>query len=176
MKSSLACDRLPLFAKCLLLGASALACALQANAGLVVTPGSIANDYSGPIDLMITGLDSNGQAVLIEEYFDADHGGTINAGDIFIRQFRVTDGGVASIAGQRNLNIPGDEDGAADKQIHTRLLLTRSTSPEKIDGSHIFRVSPGSGSGFTPFTATLSVTQKDYSGSGISGSAGQAGR
>ncbi len=158
----------------LLSSASLLACASRANATLVITPSTIANDYVGPIDLTITGLDSAGQTVVIEEYIDADNSGTINAGDILIRKIQVTDGQVTSIAGQRNVNVPGDEDGATNSQIDARMLVSQEAIVDRIDGSYVFRVSPA-GAGFTPFTASLTVTQKDYSGSGISGSTGQAG-
>ena len=157
-----------------LLTVAGLLCANSATASLTVTPGTIANDYTGPLDLNITGLDSAGQTVVIEEYIDADNSGTINAGDILIRKIQVTDGQTTSIAGQRNLNIPGDEDGVANGLIHTRLLISGRDPLDKVDGHYIIRVSP-SGPGFTPFTASLTVTQKDYSGSGISGSTGQAG-
>lgn len=137
-------------------------------AGVVVSPTSIDNRYAGAVDLTITGLDSAGQTVIVEEYFDADLSGTVSAPDVLLRKFQVTDGQVTSIAGQRNLNVPGDEDGAANGSILSRLLLGEGEIPARINGPHIFRVSPA-GSGFTPFTATLTVTQQTFGGSGVSG-------
>ncbi len=139
-----------------------------ASAGLTISPSTIANDYVGSLDLTVTGLDNAGQTVVIEEYYDADGSGTITGPDVLLRKFSVTDGLVTSIGGQRNLNVAGDEDGAANSQILTRLLYSSNEIAGKIDGCHLFRVSP-SGAGFTPFTASLIVTQKDYAGSGVSG-------
>ena len=142
---------------------------VRAPDSLVLSPSTIANDYAGALDLTITGLDSAGQTVVVEEYLDADGSSTINAGDVLLRKLNVTDGQVTSIAGVRNLNIPGDEDLVANSQIHTRLLYSASDITGRVDGLHIFRVSP-SGAGFAPFTTNFSVTQRDYAGSGISGS------
>ncbi len=146
----------------LLLGGNSLA------AGLVISPSTIANDYVGAVDFTITGLDSAGQTVVIEEYFDADGSNTVNAPDILLRRYVVTDGQVTSIGGQRNLNLPGDEDLTANSQIHTRINFSSNEIIGRIDGRHLFRVSP-SGSGFAPVTTAFVVTQRDYSGSGISG-------
>jgi hypothetical protein len=141
---------------------------MRANASLAISPSTIDNAYAGPLDLTITGLDSNGQSVIIEEYYDSDASGTINAGDILLHKFVVTDGQAVSIAGHRDLNIPGDEDGLANSTIHTRFLYSAEEIVGRIDGPHIFRVSP-SGAGFPPFTTNFAVTQHDYAGSGISG-------
>lgn len=158
----------PLTAVFLFFGAVFLFCGNRANASLALSPGTIANDYTGTLDFAITGLDSAGQTVIIEEFLDGDGTGTITGGDILLSKFSVTDGQVVSLGGQRNLNIPGDEDGTADSQIHTRLLYGRNGGLSRIDGLHIFRVSP-SAAGFAPFTTNFIVTQKDYAGSGISG-------
>ena len=148
---------------------ASLASAGAASAGVVLSQSSIENNYVGPIDLTITGLGSVGQSVVIEEFFDANANGTIDSADLLVRKFNVTDGVVTSIAGQRNLNIPGDEDGVADQQIKTRLLYSPGEIVGRIPGQYIFRVAAASGPVFTPFTAILVVTQHNYGGSGISG-------
>src|SRR5207237_1656523 len=68
----------------LLSGAALLLCGSPANASLTISPSTIDNAYVGPINLTITGLDSNGQSGVIEEYFDSDGSGTINAGDLLL--------------------------------------------------------------------------------------------
>ena len=141
---------------------------LHAAAGLGLSQSSITNTYTGTLNLTITGLDSVGQTVVIEEYLDADGSGTINAGDILLRKYNVTDGQITTIGGVRNLNIPSEDDGAADGKITTHFTYGSSELLGRIDGLHIFRVSP-SGAGFTPVTKNLTVTQQDYAGSGISG-------
>ena len=147
---------------------SFLVCGNALAAGLTISPATIANDYVGAIDFTITGLDSPGQSVVIEEFYDADNNGIVSGADILLRKFVVTDGQITSIAGQRNLNIAGDEDGVVNSQILTRLNYGPGEISGRIDGRHLFRVSP-SGAGFAPVTTPLVVTQKDYSGSGISG-------
>lgn len=138
-----------------------------------VSPTTVDNSYAGPCDLTITGLDSAGQTVMVQEYLDNDNSGTVTSGDLLIRQFNVTDGAVTTIGGQRNLNVPGDEDGAANGQVLTRPVFHGARAGgRQIDGVHIFQVSPVGG-GFTPFTANLTVTQKDYGGSGVSGTVTQ---
>ncbi len=147
-------------------------------AGLSLSQGSITNSYTGILTLTITGLDSAGESVVIEEYLDVDGSGTVTAGDLLLRKYTVTDGQITSIGGQRNLNIPSDDDLTADGKISTHFTYGLNDIVHLMDGVHIFRVSP-SGAGFTPVTQSLTVTQQAYAGSGISGqvmgaSAGQA--
>lgn len=144
----------------------------QLFGALTVSPTTIDNSYVGTCDLTITGLNSAGQTVMVQEYLDNDNSGTVTSGDLLIRQFNVTDGAVSAIGGQRNRNVPGDEDGAANSQALTRVVFKGASDTGLIDGVHIFQVSPVGG-GFTPFSSNLTVTQKDYGGSGISGTATQ---
>jgi hypothetical protein len=144
----------------------------QLFGALTVSPTTIDNSYVGTCDLTITGLDSAGQSVIVQEYIDTDNSGTVTGSDLLVRQFKVTDGAVTTIGGQRNRNVPGDEDGAANSQALTRVVFKGASDTGLIDGVHIFQVSPVGG-GFTPFTSTLTITQKDYGGSGISGTASQ---
>ncbi|HWB04155.1 MAG TPA: carboxypeptidase-like regulatory domain-containing protein [Verrucomicrobiales bacterium] len=126
------------------------------------------NASSGAIELTVTNLNNPGQTVIVEKYFDANANGAINTGDLLVQRFKVTDGQVASIGGQRNLNVPGDEDRTANSSILTRLYLGPDEIVGRIDGLYIFRVSPD-GAGFSPFTANFTVTQADHGGSGVSG-------
>lgn len=139
-----------------------------AAASLSVSPVTVSNAFNGVVSLTITGLNSPGQTVIVERYFDGNNSNTINSGDLLTQQFKVTDGQVTSVAGRRNLNIPGDEDGAANTSVLTKLYFTPSEITGRIDGRYIFRVSP-EGPGFAPFTAPLTITQQDHGGSGISG-------
>ena len=120
------------------------------------------------MDLAITGLNAAGQTVVIEKYFDSDDSGAITASDLLVQRIKVSDGQVNTIGGQRNLNVPGDEDGSANSAILTRLRTTTAFTADRLAGRFIFRVAPD-GAGFTPFTASLTVTQADHGGSGISG-------
>jgi len=140
----------------------------SAPAALTVAPASVSNSFNGVITLSITGLNNAGQTVIVEKHFDGNNSNSINAGDLLLQRFKVTDGQVTNLAGRRNLNVPGDEDGAANSAIQTKLYFSPQEIPGRIDGRYIFRVSPD-GAGFTPFTGTLMMTQQDYGGSGITG-------
>ncbi len=144
------------------------AMAAPALAALTVTPDSIDNAYNGAISLAITGLNNSGQRVVVEKFFDLDGSATVTAADLLMLQFEVTDGQTTSVAGHRNINVPGDNDSLANGSIQTAIHFTPGEIPGRLDGRFIFRVSPA-GAGFTPFTDALQVTQKDYGGSGISG-------
>lgn len=139
-----------------------------AHAGVMVSPASISNEYKGPVTLTITGLDSAGQTVVVERYYDGDDSNSITAGDLLLQRFKVTDGQVTMLAGRRNLNVPGDEDSAANAAIVTKVIHSKDEITGRLDGRHIFRVSPD-GAGFSPMTANLAVTQQDHGGSAISG-------
>lgn len=164
-----ACHRL-LFAFLPFAGAVMLPLTCNAiAASLSLSQSSIANNYAGALTLTINGLDSAGESVVIKEYLDVNGSGTIDAGDLLIRQYTVRDGQVARIGGQQNLNVPGDDDGASNSTITTHFNYSGSGDiVHLIPGTHIFQVSP-SGSGFAPVTQVLTVTQQDYAGSGISG-------
>lgn len=144
------------------------------SAGLVLTPSTFTNRYEGALDLAMTGLDAPGQSVVVEEFFDADLSGTVSAPDVLLRRFVVTDGQVTSLGGQRNLNVAGDEDGAANGSLTTRLNFTVGEFVSHLPGQHVFRVSPV-GSGFVPFSAVLTVTQQTFGGSGVSGTITNSG-
>lgn len=137
-------------------------------AGLVVSPNAIDTGYVGPCDLSIDGLTSPGQSVLVEEYLDTDGSTTITASDVLVRQFVLTDGQVISIGGQRNVNVPGDEDVTVNSQIQMRVVFRGQADLTQVNGLHLFRVSPVGG-GFSPFTATLTVTQKDQGAAAFPG-------
>jgi len=140
---------------------------IRACAALTVTPSTISNSFNGEVTLTINGLSGPGQTVVVEKFYDWDNDTTVSAGDQLMQRFKVTDGLVTSVAGRRNINVPGD-DIATASVIQTKLYLTPDEIPARLDGRFIFRVSPD-GPGFAPFTAALTVTQQDHGGSGISG-------
>jgi|GEM_PF-2232355 len=142
---------------------------------LTVTPNTVTNDYVGMITLDITGVGSSGETVIIEKFYDGNGNGIIDAGERLVGSYQVTDGQVTSIGGKRNLNIPGDEDGAADGQIRVELPYSSHEIVGRQDGQFIYRVSPALAGGFNPVRAILTMTQKDYGGSGIAGTVMAAG-
>jgi Carboxypeptidase regulatory-like domain len=142
-----------------LLVVSAWLPAVTHAATLSITPASVAANYTGTIALDITGL-ASGQTVLVETFLDINGNGTIDAGDMLVQSFQVTDGQALSIGGVRNSNVPGDEDGLADGKIHT-LLNFPALAAAKSVANFIYKVSPTT-SGFTPVTAAFTITQPAY--------------
>ena len=71
--------------------------------------------------------------------------------------FTVTDGAVTSIGGQRNFNVPGDDDGSADGSIDTLLTYPGVDGTKaRIAGSFVYRAT----SGTVVTTQTFTVLQK----------------
>ena len=140
--------------------AISLLSALAAKAiTLALNPASITNDYVGTVALNIGGL-TPGMTVTVESYADMNSNGIIDAGDLLWKRFQVTDGQVPLVAGVRNLNVPGDEDGLADGQIRTGLNFP-ATGGSFALGQGLFRVFDPAGS-LTSVTQAFSITQKLY--------------
>lgn len=132
----------------------------QAVVGLNVTPASITNDFVGKVTLTITGLSAS-QTVRVERFTDLNGNGAVDvATDGLFRSFMVTDGELPVFGGVRNLNVPGDDDGATNGQIRVDL---DSPGIDNVfgtaSGSFIYRVSD-SLNGSTLATQTFTVAQK----------------
>jgi hypothetical protein len=141
---------------------------LRAAVGFSLSQSTEPNDFTGTVSLTVTGL-SLGQEVLVEKFADVNANGTIDASDPLVRSFVIVDGLVTSFGGHRNINIPGDDDGATDGQI--RVDLDQPGLDDvfgRTSGTFIYRVSAATGTTFTPITQTFTVTQHTYS-QGISG-------
>lgn len=130
-------------------------------AGLAIAPSAITNDLLGKISFTITGL-SPGQSVLLEAYADLNLNGTIDASEPLVQGGRLTDGLLPSVGGVRNLNVPGDEDGAVNGQIRMDLQYP---SGEKglavVAGRRLIRISDA-GNGTTLATGSLDIKQKPF--------------
>src|ERR1035438_6232544 len=83
---------------------------------LTLNPTNIQNDYVGNVTLRIGNLNP-GMTVRVEAFADLNTNGVIDAGDELLKSFEVTDGRVPLVAGMRNLNVPGDEDGLTNGAI-----------------------------------------------------------
>jgi len=124
--------------------------------GVTITPPTVAYDYSGAVTLNITGV-AIGQTVLVESFLDANRDDKVDgAAEILVQSFQITDGQALSIGGVRNTNVPGDDDGAANGTIHT--VLNFLAEANHAVAKFLYKVSPAT-SGFTPVTATLTITQ-----------------
>jgi hypothetical protein len=155
--------------------AACLVCAAPftraAAIGLTISPPAITNDSIGKVTLTITNLTA-GKTVNVEWYADLNTNGIIDAGDLLITSFQVTDGQVPLVAGLRNLNVPGDEDGLTNGQIRVVSYYPSVTSSTAI-GTSLIRVSDPSGS-LTSVTQAFSIREEFYP-QGITGRLTSAG-
>jgi len=128
--------------------------------GLTITPPSVAANSTGTITLNITGV-ASGQTVRVETFLDTNGNGSIDAGEMLVQSFQVTDGQALFIGGVRNTNVPGDEDGTADQKIRAVLNFPALAEAARGVAKYVYKVSPVTG-GFTPVTAPFSITQPQY--------------
>src|SRR3954468_1220261 len=122
---------------------AALACCLSWSshaANLTISPASVPWNTTAPVILDLTGL-ANRQAVLVEEFYDANGNGALDSGETLILSFQVQDGEVPLFGGVRDPNRPGDEDGATNGQIRAVLTLAQLAERNRGIGSYLFRVS-----------------------------------
>src|ERR1051325_1740575 len=111
-------------------------------ASLTVSPSTIRDTYNGYITLEIGAL-TNGETVVMEKFADINVNGAIDAGDILLQSFRLTDGVPSTIGGVTNINMPGDATPAASN-ITARLNFS-PPGPDKIAGSYAFKLSSPTG-------------------------------
>lgn len=97
---------------------------LAGGATLSVTPSSTSNTYTGVITLQIGGL-TNAEPVVVQEFLDANGNGTVDAGELLVDTFPITDGGASVIGGQTNLNVPFDSNAATGAITTTLFFLCR---------------------------------------------------
>lgn len=129
-------------------------------AGLLVSPSSISNTYSGPLSLQITGV-PNGATVRVELLRDFNANTTADAGDTLIKRFTVIDGTQSIIAGRTNSNVPGDLDAAANGTITISLDYRHTAALDHVAGAYLFRLTSPT-SAFTPVLVPFNVTATAY--------------
>ena len=124
-----------------------------------VTPAAVSNTYSGTITLQVTGL-TNTETVVVQKFLDANTNGVVNANDILMQQFQLTDGQASVFhdggTAVTNFNVPGDTDGTANGQITAKLYLGYDFA-QLIVGKYLFVLSSPVGH-FSPVTNSFSVT------------------
>jgi hypothetical protein len=124
---------------------------------LTIAPSAVSNTYLGPITLQISGL-TNAETVVVQKFLDANADGAVDAPDLLVQQFNLTDGQAGMvIGGVTNLNVPGDTDGAANGTITARLNFPDLDFVQNVVGQFIFRVSSPVGH-FAAVSATFDVT------------------
>ncbi len=134
--------------------------ALYGAVGFTITPNAVTNDFRGTISLTVTGLVA-GSSVVIEQYADLNGNGAIDSGDLLVLHLTVTDGQVPLVAGIRNPNVLGDEDGLSNGQIQARFYFPWVGFVWPSAVKSVFKVSDPLGV-FPAITQPFSVAQKIY--------------
>jgi hypothetical protein len=122
---------------------------------LSVSPSVISNTYEGIITLNITGL-TNTEQVVVRRWIDGNANGVIDAGELQVDGFGITDGGAMVINGVTNLNVPFDRN-ATGGAITTTLNTPPGMVIETMVGHYIFQMVSPTGR-FVPVTTTFQVT------------------
>ncbi len=144
----------------LLLLAALLSCqTARAAVGFTITPAAVSNTYSGTITLLVTNL-TPGETVLVQKYLDANTNGIVDAGDILVQQFNLTDGSNIVIGGVTNINVPGDTDTVAG-QITAKLSFQADVM-QTIVGQYLYVLSSPTGLITPPITNSFTVTNYPY--------------
>ncbi len=123
-----------------------------------VTPSAVSNFYAGTITLQINGLNT-GETVQIDKFLDANGNGVIDAADLPVQSFQLTDGQASVIGGVTNLNVPGDVNSASG--VITAPLNIASDIVQELVAQYLFRLSSPT-SRFTPVTNVFNVTNSAY--------------
>ena len=147
--------------------------AARATVAFTLTPNTVSNTYVGPITLQVTGL-ASGDSVVVQKFGDANSNGVIDAGDLLVQQFNLTDGSAGMvIGGVTNINVPGDTDGSANSQITAKLNFPGGDFVQNIVGKYLFKISSPVGH-FLPVTNVFNVTNFPF-GPKISGNVVSSG-
>ncbi|HKI68047.1 MAG TPA: hypothetical protein VKA67_00545, partial [Verrucomicrobiae bacterium] len=123
-----------------------------------VTPSAVSNTYQGPITLQVTGL-TGGGPVVVQKFLDLNANGTVDATDMLVQQFTLTDGQAGMvIGGVTNFNVPGDSDTIAG-QITAKLRFPNGDFVQSIVGKYLIKVS---GNFTPPLTNDFTITNFPY--------------
>jgi hypothetical protein len=125
-----------------------------------LTPNVVSNDYTGLISFQMTGLTA-GETVQMQQFYDANSNGVVDAGEICVRSEVVTDGQATLFNGVTNINLFRDEDGAANGTIISSIHFTAAPDIARGIASYIFRFSSPSNN-FTTTNLTFAVRSPPY--------------
>jgi hypothetical protein len=124
-----------------------------------VTPTAVSNTYNGAITLQVTGL-ASGDTVFVQKFLDASRNGVVDAGDLMIQAFKLTDGHAAvfqdGTTSVTNMNVHGDMD-STPGQITDPINLAMSGFEQTIVANYLIVLSSPSGN-FSPQTNSFAVT------------------
>ncbi len=142
---------------------------LAQTPAFTISPAVITNDFVGKIVFTITGL-TNGQQVGLQKWTDLNSNGVIDPDDFLVLGFKVTDGKAPMIGGVRNTAQPGDEDGATNGLVTTKLNCPGvNLMLDLIAGNFLYRLVDPTQTPAVPFaTNTFTVLPKAQS-QGVTG-------
>ena len=119
------------------------------------TPAAVSNTYNGTITLQIGGIPT-GDTVVVQKFLDANTNGVVDAGDLLVQQFNLTDGQAGMvIGGVTNFNVPGDLN-AATGAITATLNFQNGDFVQNIVGNYLYVLSSPAGH-FAPITNQFAV-------------------
>ena len=125
-----------------------------------ITPTAVSNTYSGPITMLISNMPT-GDTVVVQKFGDVNANGVIDAGDVLVQQFNLTDGQAGMvIGGVTNINVPGDLNSTTGAVTAT-LNFPGGEFTQSIIGKYGFILSSPVGH-FTPITNFFIVTNFPY--------------
>jgi hypothetical protein len=124
-----------------------------------LTPAGVSNTFNGNITVQVTGL-TNHETVLVQKFLDANSNGVIDAGDLLVQQFNLTDGQAFVIGGVTNYNVPGDGN-ATTGAITATLNFQNDDFIQKTIGQYFFKLSSPTAH-FAAITNLFSVTNLPY--------------
>ncbi len=144
---------------------------LRAAVAFTITPSTVSNTYNGTITLQVTGL-TNTETVLIQKFVDANSNGIVDAGEVMVQQFKLTDGQATVFSGVTNLNIPGDLN-VATGAITAVLRFNNGDVSQNLVGKYGYRLSSPVGH-FAAITNYLVVSNYAF-GQAITGTVSNHG-
>jgi hypothetical protein len=137
-----------------------------ANATFTNSPAAVGVSYNGNLTLQIGNIPA-GDTVVVQKYNDLNTNGVIDAGDLLVQQFQVTDGQAGMvIGGVTNFDVPGDLN-VATGAITAVLHFNNGDFSQRIAGKYLYKISSPVGH-FPPITNLFVVTNFAY-GQKISG-------
>ncbi|HEY1718482.1 MAG TPA: Ig domain-containing protein [Verrucomicrobiae bacterium] len=130
---------------------------LTAAVTFTVTPNVVSNTYIGPITMLISNIPAGG-TVVIQKFADLNSNGVIDAGDVLVQQFNLTDNQAGMvIGGVTNFFVPFDYNSTTGT-ITGILAFPAGDFSQKIIGQYLFKLSSSSGQ----LTNTFNVTNFPY--------------
>jgi hypothetical protein len=129
------------------------------GATLDLSPNTINDSYAGTLTMEISGLVA-GETVQIEHFADFKSNDAVDAEDLLLQYYTLTDAQAVIVGGVTNLHTPGDL-GTTPGAITARFEMKATFFDQRFLGKHLYRLSSPTGR-FTPVVANLTVNNTAY--------------